>query len=53
VDLPAIGPKTVQSAAKARLIGIAVAAHDVILVEKERLIKDADRKGIFIAGVKG
>jgi len=53
VDLPAIGPKTVQSAAKAGLIGIAVAAHDVILVEKERLIKDADRKGIFIAGVKG
>jgi DUF1009 family protein len=52
VDLPAIGPKTVQSAAKAGLIGIAVAAHDVILVEKERLIKDADRKGIFIAGVK-
>ena len=50
VDLPAIGPKTVQSAAKAGLIGIAVAAHDVILVEKERLIKDADRKGIFIAG---
>jgi len=53
VDLPAIGPKTIQSAAKAGLIGIAVAAHDVILVEKERLIKDADRKGIFIAGVKG
>jgi DUF1009 family protein len=53
VDLPAIGPKTVQSAAKAGLIGIAVAAHDVILVEKERLIKDADRKGIFIAGIKG
>jgi len=53
VDLPAIGPKTIHSAAKAGLIGIAVAAHDVILVEKERLIRDADRSGIFIAGVKG
>ncbi|MCX8502768.1 MAG: UDP-2,3-diacylglucosamine diphosphatase LpxI [Beijerinckiaceae bacterium] len=52
VDLPAIGPKTVYSASKAGLIGIAVAAHDVILVEKERLIRDADRCGIFIAGVK-
>jgi len=53
VDLPAIGPKTIQVAAKAGLIGIAVAAHDVILVEKERLIRDADRTGIFVAGVKG
>jgi DUF1009 family protein len=53
VDLPAIGPKTIESAAKAGLIGIAVAAHDVILVEKERLIRDADGKAIFIAGVNG
>ena len=52
VDLPAIGPKTVQSAVKAGLIGIAVAAHDVILVEKARLLRDADRSGIFVAGVK-
>ena len=53
VDLPAIGPKTVQSATKAGLIGIAVVAHDVVLVERERLIRDADRSGIFVAGVKG
>jgi DUF1009 family protein len=52
VDLPAIGPKTIDNAAKAGVIGIAVVAGDVVLVERARTIKEADRRGIFVAGVK-
>lgn len=52
VDLPAIGPKTVKSAKAAHLSGIIVAAGDVVLVEKKKLITEADRAGLFIEGVK-
>lgn len=52
VDLPAIGPKTIENAAKAGVIGLAVVADDVVLVERARLVKEADRRGIFVAGVR-
>jgi DUF1009 family protein len=52
VDLPAIGPKTVRAAYKAGLSGIAVAAGDVVLVERDALLRDADRVRLFITGVK-
>lgn len=51
-DLPAIGPKTVSSAKIAGLVGIAVAKGDVILVEKRKLIRDADTAGIFLIGIR-
>jgi DUF1009 family protein len=52
VDLPAIGPRTIQLAKQAGLIGIAVAAHDVILVERDRLLALADQDGLFVTGVR-
>ena len=51
VDLPAIGPRTIQLAKQAGLVGVAVAAHDVILVERNRLLAQADREGLFVMGV--
>ena len=51
VDLPAIGPRTIQLAKQAGLVGIAVAAHEVILVERDRLLAQADREGLFVTGV--
>ena len=51
-DLPAIGPMTVSSAKSAGLVGIAVAKGDVILVEKRKLIRDADTAGIFLIGIR-
>lgn len=51
VDLPAIGPGTIKSAKAAGLKGIAVAAHEVVLVERQKLIRDADQAGLFVTGV--
>lgn len=52
VDLPAIGPRTIKSAKAAGLAGIAVAAHDVVLVERKRLIREADAASLFVTGVQ-
>ena len=52
VDLPAIGPKTIISAVRAGISGIAVAAGDVILVEREKLMRAADQAGLFVIGVR-
>ena len=50
LDMPAIGPKTIEGAAKAQLRGVAVAAGRVLIVERERLAREADAAGLFVAG---
>ena len=52
VDLPAIGPKTIEVAKKAGVSGIAVAAGDVILVEREKLVSAANKAGLFLIGIR-
>jgi DUF1009 family protein len=51
VDLPSIGPETVRRVAEARLTGIAVAAGDVLIAEREEVVRLANRLGIFIFGI--
>lgn len=51
LDLPAIGPLTVELAAAARLEGIAVAAGAVLLADQEELVEKADKLGLFLYGV--
>jgi DUF1009 family protein len=51
-DLPTVGPKTVEAAARAGLAGIAVAAGDALGVDQQEMIAAADRAGLFIAGVR-
>jgi DUF1009 family protein len=50
LDMPAIGPRTVEGAFKAQLRGAAVAAGRVLIVERERLARDADAAALFFAG---
>ncbi|MXN67011.1 UDP-2,3-diacylglucosamine diphosphatase LpxI [Stappia sp. GBMRC 2046] len=50
VDLPAIGPQTVEAAAEAGLAGIAIEAGRVLIAEKERTLSLAESKRIFIFG---
>ena len=50
-DLPSIGPRTVEGAARAGLAGIAVVAGSTIVAEPERLIAAADRTNIFVVGL--
>lgn len=50
-DLPTIGPKTIEGAAKARLAGIASAAGSTILVEPQTMIEAADAASLFVTGL--
>jgi DUF1009 family protein len=50
-DLPSIGPKTVEGAARAGLAGIAMVAGETIIAEPEQLLAAADRANIFVVGV--
>jgi UDP-2,3-diacylglucosamine hydrolase len=52
IDLPAIGPQTVDNAARAGLAGIAVLAGESIIADAARLRQAADSARIFIVGVK-
>lgn len=51
VDLPTVGPDTVRRAAAAGLRGIAVEAGAAIVVDLDRMIREADKAGIFIMGI--
>ncbi len=50
VDLPTIGPATVAAVAAAGLAGIAVAAGEVLIAEREATVAAADKAGIFLFG---
>ena len=52
VDLPSIGPQTVEGAARAGLAGIAVLAGSTIVAEPEHIGTIADRAGLFVLGVR-
>jgi UDP-2,3-diacylglucosamine hydrolase len=53
IDLPTIGPHTVELAARAQLSGIAVVAGSTIVAEAHRVGEAADRANIFAIGVRG
>ena len=50
-DLPTIGPGTVAAAA-AGLKGIAVEAGRALVVDRQKVIRDADAAGLFVVGVR-
>jgi UDP-2,3-diacylglucosamine hydrolase len=52
LDLPSIGPQTVERVASAGLAGIAVVAGGTIIAEPELLVQAADRANIFVVGVR-
>jgi len=51
VDLPAVGMRTVQNAAKAGLRGIAVEAGQTLIVDRAAVVQAADELGLFVVGV--
>jgi hypothetical protein len=52
IDLPSIGPRTVEGAARAGLAGIAVVAGSTIVAEPERLPVTADSARLFVVGIE-
>ena len=52
VDMPVIGPRTIEAAAEAGLAGVAGEAGRVLLVEADAVRAAADRLGLFVVGVE-
>ncbi len=52
IDLPTIGPKTVELALAAGLSGIAVAAGETLIADKGATLEAASRGKLFIHGVE-
>ncbi|HRN84399.1 MAG TPA: UDP-2,3-diacylglucosamine diphosphatase LpxI [Hyphomicrobium sp.] len=52
VDMPAIGPATVDRARAAGLSGIAVEAEHVLIAERTVTLQRADAAGLFVEGVR-
>ncbi len=50
-DLPTVGAKTIEGAARAGLAGIAVIAGHTIAAEAQAMIEAADSAGLFIQGL--
>jgi len=52
IDMPAIGPKTIQGAIAAGLSGVAISAGNVLLADRDEMIRRADDAGLFIVGIE-
>jgi DUF1009 family protein len=52
VDLPSIGPRTVEGVARAGLAGIAVIAGSTVIAEADRIAEVADRERLFVVGIR-
>ncbi len=50
-DLPTIGPRTIEGAAKAGLAGMAIIAGNTIVAESQAMTEAADVAGLFVAGL--
>ncbi|MFG1358181.1 LpxI family protein [Xanthobacter pseudotagetidis] len=51
IDLPSLGPHTVQRAAEVGLAGIAFEARGAIVPDVETLVRAADAAGLFVVGM--
>ena len=51
VDLPAAGPETVNNAIRSGFQGLALEANNSLLLDKDRVIKIAEKNSFFVIGV--
>ena len=51
IDLPTIGPATVEFAAAAGLRGIAVEAKGALVVDRDAVVRVADALGLFVVAI--
>ncbi|WP_417680062.1 LpxI family protein [Roseibium sp.] len=52
VDLPTVGPRTIELASAAGLAGIAVEAGRALIADQEATVRKADEAGLFIYGIE-
>ena len=51
VDLPTAGPETVKNAIRAGFQGLALEANNSLLLDKDRVLKIAEKNAFFVIGV--
>ena len=52
LDLPTIGIETVKQASEAKFVGIVIQAGATIIVNRNSMIKEADKSGLFINSIE-
>ena len=50
LDLPAVGPATIEAAKRAQLAGLAIAAGEVLIADRPAFLKAAEEAGLFVFG---
>ena len=50
IDMPAVGPKTIEAARSAQLQGVALAAGRVLIADRQTFSRAADEAGLFVVG---
>lgn len=50
LDMPAVGPRTIEAAKRAQLQGVALAAGLVLIAERAAFSRAADEAGLFVQG---
>ena len=50
-DLPSMGPDTVRNALRAGLAGIALDAGRSFVLDRDEVVREADRLGLFVVGI--
>lgn len=51
LDLPTVGPQTIENAGDAGLRGVAILADETLIVDRDKMIELADNKGLFIVAL--
>lgn len=51
LDMPAVGPKTIEAAQRAQLQGVALAAGQVLIADRPAFSRAADEAGLFVIGI--
>ena len=52
LDMPAVGSATIEGAKRAELEGIALAAGRVLIADRDAFLREAERAGLFVMGMK-
>jgi UDP-2,3-diacylglucosamine hydrolase len=50
LDLPAVGPQTIEAARRAELAGLAIAAGEVLIADRPAFLRAAAEAGLFVHG---
>jgi hypothetical protein len=50
LDMPTVGPNTIEAARRAQLQGVALAAGQVLIADRQAFSRAADEAGVFVVG---